>query len=97
MVQRFFVLIILVVLIAGLAFAQSNNGEIAGSVHDPQGAVVPGAKITITSAATGLLRTATTPDNGFVSLPRTPRRDVHPHGGKIRICGGEDRGHRSAS
>ena len=59
-------------MIAGTAFAQSNTGEIAGTVHDPQGAVVPGAAITITGTETGLVRAATTSDNGafrFVALP----------------------------
>ena len=72
MVHRFLVSAIFVLLISGAAFAQSNTGEIAGTVHDPQGAVVPGAAITITSTDTGLVRTATTPDNGafrFLALP----------------------------
>src|ERR1700733_15109711 len=48
---------LLALLIAGClpAFAQSTiaSGSIQGTVTDPQGAAVPGAKITITSADTG--------------------------------------------
>ena len=72
MVHRFFVSVIFVLLFSGAAFAQTNTGEIAGAVHDPQGAVVPGAAITITGTETGLVRAATTSDNGafrFVALP----------------------------
>ncbi|MFZ0736516.1 MAG: TonB-dependent receptor [Candidatus Acidiferrales bacterium] len=72
MVQRILVSIIFLVMTAGVAFAQSNAGEIAGSVHDPQGAVVPGAAITITNAATGLTRNATTADNGLFRFPALP-------------------------
>ncbi len=72
MVRRFLVSVIFALLFSGAAFAQTNTGEIAGAVHDPQGAVVPGAAITITGTETGLLRAATTSDNGafrFVALP----------------------------
>ena len=72
MAHRFFVSIISLLLIAGPAFAQSNTGEIAGTVHDAQGAVVPGATITITSTETGLVRTASTPDNGAFRFPALP-------------------------
>jgi hypothetical protein len=72
MMHKLIVSICFLVLTAGAAFAQSNTGEITGTVHDPQGAVVPGATITITSAATGLVRTATTPDNGLFRLVAVP-------------------------
>ncbi len=39
---------------AAFVFGQRDLGTIAGSVTDPQGAVVPNAKVTITEAATGL-------------------------------------------
>jgi hypothetical protein len=72
MSHRIFALIICLVIVAGPAFAQSNYGEIAGAVHDPQAGVVPGAKITITSTETGLVRTVTTPDNGSFRFPALP-------------------------
>jgi outer membrane receptor protein involved in Fe transport len=52
--------------------AQTNSGEIVGTVHDPQGAVVPGATVTVTNIATGLARTAATPDNGSFRFPVLP-------------------------
>src|SRR5580700_10455112 len=48
--------LVLAVLVAGPnAFAQStqSTGSIQGIVIDPQGAVIPDAKITVTSKATG--------------------------------------------
>jgi hypothetical protein len=49
-------------------------GTINGIVTDPSGASVPNAKITVTEAGTGLVRTVTTADNGlytFTSLRPT--------------------------
>jgi hypothetical protein len=40
-----------------LLFSQAETGSIAGTVTDPSGAVVPGAKITITSLGTHAVRT----------------------------------------
>lgn len=42
------------------ASAQSVQGTILGSVRDPQGAVVPGATVTMTSETEGVTRTTTT-------------------------------------
>ncbi len=72
MMRRFLFSTILLLTFSGAAFAQSNTGEITGAVHDQQGGVVPGAKVTITSKDTGLVRTASTPDNGsfrFLAVP----------------------------
>jgi hypothetical protein len=69
-------LISIMVIIGGLTFARpvlaDVGGTIFGVVHDPSGAAVPGAKITLTSASTGLVRTATTDESGsyqFLSVP----------------------------
>ncbi len=56
------------------AFAQGGNVAIAGTVTDPSGAVVPGAKITVTQKNTSAVRTDTTNSSGqfnFSSLPPT--------------------------
>ena len=45
---------LLVCLLAASAFGQRDLGTIAGTVTDPQGALVPDARITITEEATGL-------------------------------------------
>ena len=65
-------LAILVVLIsAGLALAQSDLGTISGYVKDPTGAVVPNAKVTVTNP-TGLTRTTTTNESGFYTITNIP-------------------------
>ncbi len=40
--------------------AQSGTASISGRVEDPQGAVVPGATVTLVQTATGASRTAAT-------------------------------------
>lgn len=46
-------------------FAQNNtSGDIAGSVTDPTGATIPGAKVTIVDKATGATQILTTGSNG---------------------------------
>jgi hypothetical protein len=58
-------------LFSALGFAQIVTGTLTGTVTDQQGAVVPGATVTITNRATGAVRTATTGDAGTYSLPET--------------------------
>lgn len=53
-------------------FGQSGRGSISGSVMDPSGAVVPGAKIVITSIDTGQSREAVSVDNGTYVIPLLP-------------------------
>jgi hypothetical protein len=73
-------LLFLLVFFVGVpAFTQSlgNAGTITGTVTDPSGAVVPGAKITITNPVTGHAEQATTGGDGtfrFNNLPPTPYR-----------------------
>ena len=58
-----------------VAVAQEANGRIIGTVTDPQGAVVPGAKVTATNTSTltaQISREATTDEDGsyqIISLP----------------------------
>ena len=51
--QSGFVLILLLASLAGNGYAQSVRGELAGSVTDATGAVIPGASISATNEATG--------------------------------------------
>jgi hypothetical protein len=51
------------------AFGQSERGNITGSVRDASGAVVPGAKITITNSATNVAITASSNDQGEYTVP----------------------------
>jgi hypothetical protein len=64
---------LLVILVLGWATAASaqNTASLSGTVMDPQGLAVRGAKLTLTSSTTGAERRATVDDNGhyaFVSL-----------------------------
>jgi hypothetical protein len=64
------VLSILVLLVSGLALAQT--GSIQGTVTDKSGAVVQGAEVNAKSLATGTLRTATTGSSGVFSMQNLP-------------------------
>ena len=56
-----------VILAASLAFGQ-GTGTFNGRVVDQGGGVIPGAKVTVTAAATGVARTTTTNENGLYSV-----------------------------
>ncbi len=45
------------------------SGEVAGTITDPSGAVVPNAKVTLKSNETGQSQTATTNSNGYYRFP----------------------------
>ncbi|MFZ0035881.1 MAG: carboxypeptidase-like regulatory domain-containing protein, partial [Candidatus Acidiferrales bacterium] len=68
MVLRFVLGISLVVCALSLwtppASAQAVYGSVFGTLTDPQGAAVAGAKVTITSASKGTIETATTNESG---------------------------------
>jgi hypothetical protein len=49
---------------AGMVTAQVNTAALSGTVMDPQGLAVRGAKLTITNAGTGAERTAVSDDGG---------------------------------
>ena len=49
--------------------AQTESGQISGTVKDPTGAVVSGAKVTIKSINTGFTREAVTNSSGLYTFP----------------------------
>ncbi len=51
------------------ARAQSGQATLTGNVYDPSGAVIPGAKVTITNVAQGTHFTAVTNSAGAYSVP----------------------------
>ena len=60
-------------MLAASGFAQGiATGSISGTVTDPSGSVVPGAKVTVLSAATNLTSPATTNDSGFFAVRSLP-------------------------
>src|ERR1039457_513309 len=52
-----------------LLFAQSERGTISGTIRDTTGAVIPGAKITVTNSATGVVINLTSNDVGEYTIP----------------------------
>jgi hypothetical protein len=54
------------------ARAQLATAELNGRVTDSSGAVLPGATVTVTQTATGLVRTAVTENNGTYLLSNLP-------------------------
>src|SRR5260370_41847377 len=61
-------LCVLVLGCAGIAMAQVNTATLSGTVTDPQGLGVKGAKVTVTNVATGSERSAETEDTGHYTL-----------------------------
>jgi hypothetical protein len=59
----------LLTICATMAFGQAEAGAISGTVRDPTGAVVSGAKVTATDVATSVTRTAQTGNVGQYSIP----------------------------
>lgn len=72
----------LAVSLAGVSFGQETTGHLEGTVKDPQGAVVPGVSVTVTStgrsegarqdATVGFSRTVTTDGQGFFRVQNVP-------------------------
>src|SRR4029078_2454596 len=64
--------ILLILLLTTLASAQTFRGTILGTVSDPNGAVVAGAKVTAKNTSTGLERSTTTAEAGNYTMPELP-------------------------
>lgn len=60
---------VLVAVLVGTAAAQEFRGTITGTVTDPNGAVVPGAAVTVTNTGTNVAATATTNSEGSYTVP----------------------------
>jgi hypothetical protein len=68
---RTMMMLLIVALLASLAFAQSDLGTISGFVKDPSGSTVPNAKITVRNQS-GLERQATSTDAGLYTITNVP-------------------------
>lgn len=64
--------VVLVVMLASLAAAQTFRGAINGAVLDPSGAVVAGATIQVLQTETGVTRSTVSTDQGEFSVPDLP-------------------------
>ncbi len=59
-------------LLGGLAFAQSDRGTITGTIADPAGAVIPGARIDAKNSETGALYQVESTSTGNYTLAQLP-------------------------
>ena len=79
-------------LLVGTVTAQTGTTSIKGVVKDNNGAIIPGASVTLTNPATGLTRNATTSDDGvynFQSIqPGTYTLEVTAQGFKKNVVSG---------
>src|SRR5215831_16094973 len=64
--------LVLLCFLSVLATAQSNVATITGRVEDPQGAVIPNAKVTATNEATSVSHTVNTTGSGLYTIPELP-------------------------
>jgi hypothetical protein len=67
----------LVFCLAGSVHAQDATGRVIGSVTDPQGAVVPDAKVTVTNTGTQISNTTVTDGNGHFEVLNLPIGTYH--------------------
>src|ERR1043165_4683606 len=65
----------LVALFAFTAMAQETTGGLQGTVKDPQGAVIPGATVTITGVSVGFNRTVPADQAGYFRVQELPPGD----------------------
>jgi len=70
--QAFPALLALLLLVSVPALAQTFRGSINGTITDPSGAVIPGARVTATDAATAVARDTISSGAGEFSFPDLP-------------------------
>ena len=72
------VLLFVVIFVIGYqAVAQGTSGTIQGTVKDPSGAVLPGAKVEISDPVSGYHRETTTGSDGTFRFPNVPFNPYH--------------------
>ena len=63
---------LLLICLGVIGFAQSDRGTITGSITDPSGALIPGAKITLTNVETDTRSETVSTNTGNYTLPALP-------------------------
>src|SRR5229473_920190 len=56
-------------ILGGQAYAQVSGATLSGTITDPSGAALAGAKVSITNTATGITRDVTADSAGFYAAP----------------------------
>lgn len=56
--------------VPGVAYGQSQTGNVTGTVVDPTDAVIPGAKVVLKNDATGVTRETTTNESGYFNFDK---------------------------
>jgi hypothetical protein len=64
-----FVILAIAIVSASPMYAQVSGATLSGTITDPSGAAIAGAKVSITNKATGVTRDVTTDAAGFYSAP----------------------------
>ena len=77
MKTRFFLPLIVVLCLAGLALAQTDTARLFGTITDSTGAVIPNATVTVTETATGRTVSAKTGAAGDYVLNALPVGKYH--------------------
>ncbi len=69
--NRFFVAasLLCILLLPALAFAQSSNASVSGTISDSSGARIPGVTVTATNTSTGVVSNAISNNVGIYNLP----------------------------
>src|SRR5437660_948877 len=62
------VLLLALVLIPSAALAQTETGQLTGTVQDPSGGVIAGATVTVKGVDTGFERSSTTTGSGAFTI-----------------------------
>ncbi len=70
--KRTSMLLAALVLVAGIAVAQVSSGSLEGTITDPSGALVPGARLTVTNTANGSSFSAFSNAEGMYRFPVLP-------------------------
>jgi hypothetical protein len=74
LISKIRIIIAAMLLSAGFALAQTSNADISGTVMDPSGAPVAGAKVTFSNQDTGVSRTISTENDGRYRFSVLPGR-----------------------